>query len=385
MSKRARLCLCTAAVALLAGCAETGDDFYRPISPADYPRADGPGEQLQPDEVEAAARVAAIIQAHLLRLYADAPVRRDAHPKPHGCVQASFTVKDDIPASMRRGLFSTPGTYHAVIRYSNSNENPARPDYEKDGRGMAVKVVGTSDRPLPGTPLLIAPGAGPSQDFIMINYPTFLVAAPKDYQTLVGYTDSANKLTQWLQPVLVLTSIGWKGTMNAVGATSSRIDNPLNTRYWSMVPYQLGSGADAVAVKYSAMPCEPKPVIIPDTKDPNYLRAAMVRQLSSGGACMRFMVQVRTAGMSVEDPRYEWSEADAPFQEVARIEIPQQEFNTEQQNAACEASSYSPWHALPDHKPLGAVNRMRKAIYERIFALRQATANRGSAQPAAGQ
>ncbi len=383
MSKWTRLCFGTAAVALLAGCAETGDEYYRPIPPADYPRADGPGEQLQPDEVEAAARVAAIIQAHLLRMYVDVPVRRDAHPKPHGCVQARFTVRDDVPAALRRGLFAEPGTYHAVIRYSNSNENPTRPDYDKDGRGMAVKVTGTADRPLPGTPLLVAPGAVPSQDFIMINYPTFLVAAPKDYQTLVGYTDSANKLTQWLQPVLVLTSIGWKGTMNAVGATSSRIDNPLNTRYWSMVPYQLGSGPDAVAVKYSAMPCDPLPVTIPDTKNPNYLRAAMVQQLSKSNACMRFMVQVRTAGMSVEDPRYEWSETEAPFQEVARIDIPEQDFNTEPQNTACEASSYSPWHALPDHKPLGAVNRMRKAIYERIFALRQATANLG-ATPAGG-
>ncbi|MBJ7416090.1 MAG: hypothetical protein JHC88_11685, partial [Niveispirillum sp.] len=128
--------------------------------------------------------------------------------------------------------------------------------------------------------------------------------------------------------------------------------------------------------KYSAMPCEPKPVVIPKTKDPNYLRAAMVEQLATGGACMRFMVQVRTGDMSVEDPRYEWSETEAPFQEVARIEIPKQDFNTEPQNAACEASSYNPWHALPDHKPLGGVNRMRKAIYERIFELRRETAGR---------
>jgi len=51
--------------------------------------------------------------------------------------------------------------------------------------------------------------------------------------------------------------------------------------------------------------------------------------------------------------------------------------NTPQQNIVCEELSYSPWHALPEHKPLGAVNRMRKAIYERISALRRSSLRLG--------
>lgn len=363
------IALSAAAAALLAGCAETGDPYYKPIAPEAYPKADGPGEALDPGEIDAAARIAAIIHAHLLRLYVDQPVRRDAHPKPHGCVEATLTVRGDVPDALRHGLFAAPGSYRATIRYSNSNEDPNRPDYKKDGRGMAVKVHG-----IPGAPLTVAPGAEPSQDFIMINFPTFLVGKADDYRKLVGFTDSPNKLTQWLAPVLVPISIGIKGTMNAVGATSSLIDNPLNTRYWSMVPYQLGTGAAAQAVKYSAMACEPKPVVIPKTDNPNYLRQAMQDQLSRGSACMKLMVQPRTSdAMSVEDPRYEWMEAEAPFHEVATIDIPQQQFDTPEKNAACEALSYSPWHALAEHKPLGAVNRMRKAIYERIFELRRET------------
>jgi hypothetical protein len=77
--------------------------------------------------------------------------------------------------------------------------------------------------------------------------------------------------------------------------------------------------------------------------------------------------------MSVEDSRIEWPEAAAPFHTVATITIPPQTFDTPPQNAACEALSYSPWHALPEHRPLGAVNRMRKAIYERISAVRRSS------------
>ncbi|WP_159107222.1 catalase family protein [Azospirillum sp. B4] len=358
------------ALCLVAACSEKGDAYYRPIAEADYPEANGPGEVLAPHEVDDAARLAAIIHAHLMRLYGTGPVRRDAHAKAHGCVRATVAVRADVPEALRRGLFATAADYPAIIRFSNANEATQRSDHEKDGRGMAIKIYD-----VPGQPLSVAPGERPSQDIILINYPTFLVASPDDYLTLLGYIDSDDRLTKLLQPLLVFSAIGWKGTMNAVGAASSLIDNPLNTRYWSMVPYQLGTGADAQAVKYSARPCQQWPVVIPGGDDPNYLRHAMSATLAAGSACMELMVQPRTSdAMSVEDSRYEWAETLAPFVPVATITVEQQTFDTADQNVACEALSYSPWHALPDHKPLGAVNRLRQAIYRQISALRRETA-----------
>jgi hypothetical protein len=59
---------------------------------------------------------------------------------------------------------------------------------------------------------------------------------------------------------------------------------------------------------------------------------------------------------------------------VADIVIHRQTFDPKARNTACELLSYSPWHALPDHKPLGAVNRMRKGIYEAISAFRRGKA-----------
>jgi hypothetical protein len=353
----------------LASCAETGEPYYRPIAEADYPSGEGPGEKLYPGERDAAARIAAIIHAHMLRRYGSGQVRRDAHPKSHGCLEASFTVPERISVdTLRQGLFEKPGTYPAIIRFSNSNEDPSRPDFEKDGRGMAIKVLN-----VPGAPPAQPPGGPPAQDFIMINYPTFLVAKPADYVELVGYTDSPDMFTQWLQPVLVLSAIGIRGTINAALATSSVIDDPLNTRYWSMVPYQLGA-KPAQAVKYSAMPCMQSPINVPKTKDPNYLRATMRARLAQGSACMKLMVQLRTSEtMSVEDSVEEWPETLTSFVEVARLTIPAQDFDTPSKNAACESMSYSPWNALDGHTPLGAVNRMRKAIYQNIATLRQET------------
>jgi hypothetical protein len=72
---------------------------------------------------------------------------------------------------------------------------------------------------------------------------------------------------------------------------------------------------------------------------------------------------------SIEDVISEWPE-EAPFVDVARIEIPQQEFDTAAQNDACESMSYNPWHSLEAHRPLGTVNRMRRVVYEIISELR---------------
>jgi hypothetical protein len=52
-------------------------------------------------------------------------------------------------------------------------------------------------------------------------------------------------------------------------------------------------------------------------------------------------------------------------------DIPQQNFDTLEQNALGENLSFNPWHALPEHRPLGSINRMRKVVYERISGVRR--------------
>ncbi len=354
----------------LIACAESGDRYYRPIDASTYPVANPAlGESLAPGEIEEAARIEAIIEAHLHQLYPTGAIYRDAHPKAVGCVSATFDVAPDLPPPFNRGLFAHPHSYPATIRFSNGNEDRGRPDTDPDGRGMAVKVYG-----VPGPILSPDPQGPPAQDFIMISHPTFIVADPTAYRRTVGYADSSDGLTQLLQPVLAAMSLGVTGTKVALATTGLRIGNPLHTRYWSMVPYALGIGPDAVAVKYSAESCIAAPNEPPETKDPNYLRRAIADSLAAGGrgACMRFMVQPRTSpAMSVEDPRYEWSEQQAPFHHVATLHIPPQAIAPGPDDRSCELLSNSPWHALAEHRPLGAVNRMRKVIYERISALRR--------------
>jgi hypothetical protein len=98
----------------------------------------------------------------------------------------------------------------------------------------------------------------------------------------------------------------------------------------------------------------------------------MVRQLSSGDAYFDFAVQkqVDPYTMPIEDPGKEWSESESPFLKVATIRILKQEFDSEKQREFGENLSYSPWHALPEHRPLGGINRARKVVYAFISTFR---------------
>jgi hypothetical protein len=72
------------------------------------------------------------------------------------------------------------------------------------------------------------------------------------------------------------------------------------------------------------------------------------------------------------DTSIEWSENDAPFQTVARINVPAQDFDTPALNLQCDNQSFNPWFGLEAHRPIGGINRLRKAVYEAVSDYRHA-------------
>ncbi len=331
-------------------------------SPIAYPTADaGLGEKLSPDEPMYADKIALEIEKSTRKQYVAGNAKRDAHPKAHGCVKAEFHVLANVPSELAKGMFVPDKTYSTWIRFSNGDGDATKADIKGDARGMAIKILDVA-----GNKLLEDENQASTQDFIMINHPVFFANEPKSYLKLI--TDVNGNL---LQKAMIPFALGIKGTKIALQTTSSKIPNPMQTRYFSMVPYQLGTGADRLAVKYSARSCSNATDPIPSNPEHNYLRSALKNTLQKGDACMEFLVQPRTSNdMSVEDSMTEWEESKARFYKVATIRIPKQEFDTPEQNKFCENLSFSPWHALAEHKPLGATNRMRKVIYDHISRLR---------------
>lgn len=289
------------------------------------------------------------------------PMRRDAHTKGHGCVKAEFTVLPDLPDRARVGLFKQPATYQAWIRYSSAFSSIAS-DRNLDVRGMAIKVMGVE-----GEKLLDAEKLATTQDFLLINHSVFFSPNTREYLEFSReYVKKESPIQYLLRPAR------WRQAFILYRAARGNVTNPLTTRYWSSVPFKHG----AAAIKYSAAPCDG---IVQKGKrgdSPDFLREAMAAYLRERDACFDFMVQFQTdpVKMPVEDPSVDWDERVSPFIRVARIRIPRQVFDSERQMEYAENLSFTPWHCLPEHQPIGGVNRIRKTVYEHISTLRH-TAN----------
>ena len=354
-------------------------------------------EQVPPGEDGDIKRIVELTNAQLKRRYTDkgTDVLRGVHTKGHGCVAATFTVEESLEDKYRVGVFAQPGrAYEAVIRFSNASVDLS-PDSELEhtkaikhgSRGMAVKLMGVA-----GSPLM--PTDGPlTQDFLMVNQPVFAFANVEDYLALSDVLQKNNDDAK-----LFFTRIGdtnpdisrrAKATAGIVGQITSPISppafqppplSPLDNRYFSGSAFLFGEGR---AMKFAAEPVSPKPGSPSDVSDRDYLRKALHERLTgaaAGDAVFKFQIQIRGADSLAGklDPEIEnastlWKEEDHAFVTVATIRIPRQEVDTAELQARCERLVFSPWHGIAEHRPLGGINRLRRAVYEASAVARGAS------------
>jgi len=321
-------------------------------------------EQLLPGEVAASERIVERASREVIeKAKVNGLARRDAHAKAHGCVKAFVEVDPSkLTSAERVGVFAEPKTYPAWIRFSNGSY-VVRPDNEGDIRGMAIKLMD-----VPGKKITEKHRDEETVDFLLINGPSMFVRTPQDYVELAEKTFDGNPVTFFLS--LNPADIKWRELWNLLEVVNKEPRNPLQARYWSTTPYKLG---DTAAVKYSAKPCVGEDLEgWLDSDPPDLMRDALSVHLTQIDGCFDFMIQQQLdpAEMPIEDATIEWSEDESPFIPVARIIVPMQEFDTPAQDEFCEHLSFNPWHTLPEHQPLGNINRARRMIYDMISTLR---------------
>jgi hypothetical protein len=285
------------------------------------------------------------------------PVKRDAHAKHHGVVRAELTVLDGLAPDLAIGVFAHPRTYRAYVRFSNSVATVGS-DKEPQGRGLALKLMGVE-----GEKLLESEMTEKTQDFIMITHPVFPIKDVFDYILLLRAAFAKKPLKFFF---LGFNPFAWKWReffiVNAI--RNKRVSNLLTTQFWSTTPYLL----DERAVRYSLKPHDSTEEPIGSSHD--YLREALVRTLGQRDASYDFLIQHHSGDPSIiEDPREPW---DGPWTKVATLKIHKQKFDSPKQMEFAENLSFTPWHSLAVHRPLGGVNRARKKLYEEISKYRHA-------------
>jgi catalase len=338
-----------------------------------HPEPKQTGEMLSGDEAQKTAQ--AIEQAkEAVNAVRTEYVGRDAHAKAHGCAKAVFTVNTAVAPELRAGLFATPGqSFKGWIRFSNGSHNYAQADTAKDSRGIAIKLMD-----VPGERLFADPVEPHSLDLLLIDTPAFLARDAASYIEARGskkisdyfFNRTFNPL-HWRWRELNLMRKGFKAPP----------ENPLSADYFGVLAYQLGTRS----MKFSAQACEVNieaKKTLPD--DPDFLGKALAASLRSRSACFDFQIQFQNpaARQHVEDATEMWREADSPWISVARIELPVQEVMAGS-DAYCENLSFNPWRTLPDQRPLGELNRMRKDLYRGISAYRHSENHAEQAAPRA--
>lgn len=293
---------------------------------------------------------------------------RDAHAKAHGCVNAEVEVLSDLNPALRQGVFAEPGkTWHAVMRLSNGNAYPQF-DSIRDARGMAIKLLD-----VPGTQLMPSQQGRTEQDFVMFNHPNFFVSDVAEYRQNIGAQADGKKVMAFF-PSWNPKDWQVRHLFIALATLSPAPASPTQTTYFSVSPYKFGS----VNAKFRVAPDPERcpAYTLPEQNQalPNFLRQALTRQLSTDRvpACFVLQIQRQNANryMPIEDTSIEWQTSDAPFETVALINVPAQDFDTPRQNLTCDNLSFNPWHGIEAHRPIGGINRLRKAVYESVSEYR---------------
>jgi hypothetical protein len=295
---------------------------------------------------------------------------RAVHAKNNGLLRGELRVNASLPPQLAQGLFARPASYPVVMRLSTP---PAEelPDNVSLPRGMAVKVIGVQGERLPGSE------ADTTQDFVMINGPTF--GRPdakhflKDLKLVAATTDKSPGGKQFLSALLR----GTEAVIEAIGGESAKIKglgghphtHPLGETYFTQLPLRYG---DYMA-KISVAPVSPALTALHgaalDMKGrPDAMRDAVTEFFAASAAAVEWEVRVQLCTdierMPIEDASVTWPEDESPYIAVARIVAPPQVLaDAEGLHAADDRLAFSPWHGITAHRPLGSVMRVRQAVY----------------------
>ncbi len=317
-------------------------------------------EKLLPGEEEFVDSIITSFQAQMRALWKPGGFERGGNTKTQGIVRAQFTVHPELPPQLRHGIFATPRSYPAWVRFSGPGPY-VTPDIDDVGfMSLSVKLMD-----VPGPKLMDEEKF--TQDLFGVSPPTFVtpdVVANAQLQKWSLHNAQIFHFLNFAHPHLLdaLMQALWTKTQSS----------PLEAPYFSCVPYLLGAGQ---AMQYSFWPqyAQRTPIPkLPFRPPDDYLRQAMVASLAAGDVAIDVRLQLQTDAhlMPLENAGVLWPERLSPRISAATLHIPRQSFDSPAQMEFAKRLSYNPWHSVPEHRPLGNQSRARRRMYYELSKLR---------------
>lgn len=318
-------------------------------------------EQIQPDEEAHLDEIISAMGDQVRRLWKPGDFQRAGNTKTHGIVRGEFTVRNDIPDHMRRGIYAEPRTYPAWVRFSGPGPY-ITPDIDDVGfMSISIKLMD-----VPGPKLLDDEKF--TQDMTAVSTPTFVTPDTKANAHLQYWSYKNAQLFHFLnftQPHLL--------DLIMQGLWIKTQSSPLESQYFSCVPYLLGEGQAMQFSVWSRRTQRTRVPRLPLRPPDNYLRDAMVATLGQEDVEFDIKLQVQTGPhlMPIENNGVLWPPRLSPRVPAAVLRIPRQKFDSPAQLEFAKILSYNPWHCIPEHRPLGNQSRARLRLYKTLSTLRQ--------------
>ncbi|HIV72404.1 MAG TPA: catalase family protein [Candidatus Aquabacterium excrementipullorum] len=330
-------------------------------------------ERIDDDEADVAIAIGRTMRGIAETVLHDqGQAERGVHAKSHGIVIGELRVHEGLPPALAQGLFAKAATYSVVMRLSTI-PGDVLDDRVSVPRGLAIKVVGVPGERLPGSE------GDVTQDFLMVDAPTFGQATPREFlqglKGLAATTDKVPALKRGLSTFLR----GAEKTLEAVGLESALLKtlgghpntHILGETFYTQLPLLYGRHI----AKLSLAPVSDHLLALKGVTldafeangSPNPLRDAVIDHFQHHGGQWELRAQLCTnlQGMPIEDGSVTWSESESPYVTVATLDAGLQDVWSNGRVAQVDLGmSFSPWHGLAAHRPLGALNRVRKPAYE---------------------
>ena len=333
-------------------------------------------EKPEPDETETFAELAEVM-GHITRTMAERyrHAYRPVHAKSHGILKAKLDVLPGLPPELAQGLFATPGTYDALMRFS-TNPGDMLADNVSSPRGLAIKILSA-----PGD---VAPesAAPATQDFVCVAAFAFPVPGPKEFLKQLKALDKTLEFPEEVKHAVSFVAREANQALRAVHLHSGALDNigfpaihPLGESFSTVAPLRYGDYVAKVAfipASGSLTELTGKHVDLGEGYNP--LRD-IIRAFFTGETAV-WNVQVQLAltdeeHFPIEKADVEWSTGQSPWVTVATLTAePQESYSDARQTFVDEQVTFSPWHALAAHRPLGGIMRSRLAAYKPMQAYR---------------
>lgn len=262
---------------------------------------------------------------------------RALHRNQVAALKATLRVGEDLPGYARQGIFSAPAVFDAQIRLSNGNFSV---DRAPDIRGFAIKVLGAS------TPS----SADVEQNFTLVSQEILRVSGSADVVGIVelSATGPAAALRKAVKkPQLPRSAVANVRDMVKPFSGFATHD------FFSIMPITFGDYAARLKL------CAASETINKEARKD--LAADMYARLAEDELEFLFQAQFfeDESRTPIEDSSVRW---DAPWLTVARLRVPRQAPDRKLAEMI-DKSSFNPWIAAPEHRPLGELMRARRAAY----------------------